>query len=177
MLDRLRSDQSYPRFLGYSLMALFPVLVSGIGCEEERAVSSKPKVQAQTKPPAAGKLEFIVGKRTQKVKNAAPELQKGGAIEATTKITAKDPITLQGNAYVTIIGRTALLNMQHAMDLYHAEHDRYPKNYDEFMSEIIKAGQISLPQLPYYQAYGYDEKEHKLVILEYPDLKNQPLPQ
>ena len=135
------------------------------------------KLKAQAKPPVPGKLEFIVGKRTQKIKNAAPELQKGGAIEATTKITAKDPITLQGNAYVTIIGRTALLNIQHAMDLYHAEHDRYPKNYDEFMSEIIKADQISLPQLPYYQKYGYDEKEHKLVILEYPDLKNQPLPQ
>ncbi len=27
-------------------------------------------------------------------------------------------------------------------------------------------------QLPPYQKYGYDEKEHKLIILEYPDRKN-----
>ena len=27
--------------------------------------------------------------------------------------------------------------------------------------------------LPYYQKYGYDEKTHTLVILEYPELKNQ----
>jgi hypothetical protein len=26
-----------------------------------------------------------------------------------------------------------------------------------------------------HQKYGYDEKEHKLEILEYEDLKNQPL--
>ncbi len=73
-----------------------------------------------------------------------------------------------------MIGRTSILNIEHAVDLYHAANDRYPKDYDEFMTEIIKANNIALPQLPYYQKYGYDEKEHKLVILEYPDLKNQP---
>ena len=93
---------------------------------------------------------------------------------AATKITAKDPITLPGNAYVTMIGQTSIMNIQHAVDLYHAENDRYPKDYEEFMS-VIKANGIALPVLPYYQKYGYDEKEHKLVILEYEDLKNQPL--
>ncbi len=43
---------------------------------------------------------------------------------------------------------------------------------EEFMTEIIKANNIALPQLPPYQKYGYDEKEHKLIILEYADLKN-----
>ena len=46
----------------------------------------------------------------------------------------------------------------------------------EFMDEVIKPGQpdgISLPQLPYYQEYGYDEKQHKLIILEYPERKAQ----
>ena len=58
------------------------------------------------------------------------------------------------------------------MDLYQAENDRYPKDYDEFMDEIIKANNIALPKLPHYQEYGYDEKEHKLIILEYPDRKS-----
>ena len=62
--------------------------------------------------------------------------------------------------------------MQHAVDLFHAENDRYPKDYDEFMTAIIKPNGIALPQLPPYQKYAYDEKEHKLIILEYPDLKN-----
>ena len=49
--------------------------------------------------------------------------------------------------------------------------DRYLKNYAEFMAEIIKANNISLPKLLSYQEYSYDEKEHKLIILEYPDRK------
>lgn len=40
------------------------------------------------------------------------------------------------------------------------------------MTVIVKPHGISLPQLPPYQKYGYDENEHKLIILEYPDLKN-----
>ena len=58
-----------------------------------------------------------------------------------------------------------------AIDLYQAENGRYPASYDEFMTEIIKANNIALPRLPPYQAYGYDEKEHKLILLEYPDKK------
>jgi hypothetical protein len=157
------------------------VVFMAAGCEEERNVDGKGQSQGQTqakaKAQAPRKAEFIVGKRTQEIKNAAPELEKGGAKVATTKITAKDYITLQGNAYVTSVGRTSILSIQHAMDLYHAANDRYPKDYDEFMNEIIKANNIALPKLPYYQQYGYDEKEHKLVILEYPELKNQPPPQ
>jgi hypothetical protein len=140
--------------------------------------TDRPPAQAKPQPkanaPAPAKREFIIGKRTQEIRNATAELQKGGAETATTKITARDPITLPGNAYVTIVGRTSILNIQHALDLYRAENDRFPKDYNEFMEVIIKANNIALPKLPHYQAYGYDEKEHKLVILEYPELKAQP---
>ena len=164
---------SFPRWQLKPIFAvlIFPLLVLGSGCEEERNVGNGHKPQAKAAPKQP---EFIVGKRTQDIKNARPELQKGVATVATTKITAKDPITLQGNAYVTSIGKLSILQVEHAMDLYHATNDRYPKNFEEFMTEIIKANQIALPKLPYYQEYGYDEKEHKLVILEYPDRKNNP---
>jgi hypothetical protein len=138
------------------------------GCEEPKNVGAK-------RPP---KDNFIVGKRTQDIgKLDRQELVKQGGIEASTKITAKDPITLQGNAYVTIIGRTSAMQIEHALNLYRATNDRYPANYDEFMTEIIKANNIALPQLPHYQKYFYDEKEHKLVVIEYPASKDQPLPQ
>ena len=172
-----------PRFtvLTRKLDSRFLVLVLTLfslclGCEEERNVGSKHKPPAQAKA-TAPKDTFIVGRRTQDIRNARPELQKGGATVATPKITAKDYITLQGNAYVTIIGQTSILSIQHAMDLYHATNDRYPKDYDEFMTEIIKANGIALPVLPEYQKYGYDEKEHKLVILEYRERKDHPLGQ
>ena len=70
-----------------------------------------------------------------------------------------------------MIGKTSILQIEHAMKLYQAANDRYPKDLQEFMDEIVKANNIRLPTLPHYQEYGYDEKEHKLVILEYPDRK------
>jgi hypothetical protein len=138
------------------------------GCEEEprhttsrRSSSSKPKEDAGP----------IIGQRTQKIVNAEAALTKGDAKVASTKIVAKDPFTLAGNAYVSIIGRTSQLQIEHALNLFHGANDRYPKDFDEFMTEIIKANNISLPKLPLYQEYGYDEKEHKLIIIEYPDRK------
>ncbi|QEH39153.1 hypothetical protein OJF2_77650 [Aquisphaera giovannonii] len=160
-----------PRRASLPACGLALALAAAAGCEEERNVDKKPAAPNAAAAPAPAKKaepEFIVGKRTQDIKNARPELQKGAQV-GSTKITAKDYITLQGNAYVTAIGQTSILSIQHAMDLYHAENDRYPKNYQEFMDVIIKANNIALPKLPHYQDYGYDEKEHKLIILEYPD--------
>jgi hypothetical protein len=183
-----------------SWLGLIALIFTAAGCEEEmRNVGNRPQTRAldQTgvtvgldenprpqarpqQPPAQPKRPTdsgpIIGQRTQEIRNAATEIQRGGARQASTKITAKDYITLQGNAYVTIIGRTSILSIQHALDLYHATNDRYPKDLDEFMNEIIKPNNIALPKLPPYQAYGYDENEHKLVILEYQALKDQPLP-
>jgi hypothetical protein len=141
------------------------------GCgEEPRHTGAQPGAQ----PPGASGP--IIGQRTQQIRNAATELQKGGATVGSTKIVARDPITLSGNAYVTTIGRISQLLIEDAMNKYRALNDRYPKDYDEFMNEIIKANGISLPKLPPYQGYGYDEKEHKLIILEYRDRKEQPVP-
>ncbi len=153
-----------------SRLRFIPVVFIALtaGCEEPRHVAG------ETPSPPAKKEEdnFIVGKRTTEIRNAAPEVQNKGTVVTPPRITAKDPISLQGNAYVTMIGKTSILNIQHAMDLYKATNDKLPANYDEFKKEIIDANNIALPQLPHYQKYGYDEKEHKLVILEYPDLKN-----
>jgi hypothetical protein len=112
----------------------------------------------------------IIGKRTQDIRPMGVNMPPGARI-ADTKITAKDPITLQGNVYVTQIDRLATLEIEHALNLYEAMNDRYPKDYQEFMDEIIKANNIALPKLPVYQEYRYDEKEHKLVIIENPALK------
>jgi len=153
-------------------------LLGAAGCEEERHVGS-PAGSASKNAVAHGtaappKPKFIVGAKTQNIVKVAPELAKGAKV-SDNKITAKDYISLQGNAYVSIIGQTSVMSIDHAMNLYKAEHDRYPKDYDEFMADIIKANNIALPELPYYQKYGYDENEHKLKVLEYQELKDQPL--
>ncbi|MGD0040126.1 MAG: hypothetical protein ABSE84_06905, partial [Isosphaeraceae bacterium] len=77
-----------------SVLTILSALVLSAGCEEERNVGDKPNGQAKAKSSTPTKPEFIVGRRTQEIKNAATELKKEGANVATTKITAKDPITL-----------------------------------------------------------------------------------
>ena len=153
---------------GLYWLLLAGLAIASAGCEEEprvtagkRNVSSKPREDSGP----------IIGQRTQKIVEAEAALKKGDARVASTKIVAKDPITLQGNAYVAIIGRASQLQIEHALNLFRGANDRYPKDYDEFMAEIIKANNISLPRLPAYQEYAYDEKEHKLIVIEYPDRK------
>ena len=58
-------------------------------------------------------------------------------------VWGKDPITLQGNAYVTIIGRTSMMQIEHTLDLYYAQNEKYPANLKEFMDEIIKPNGIA----------------------------------
>jgi hypothetical protein len=142
-----------PRAFGLPGLALAACALLAAGCAEERPVPGGP----------------IIGKRTQKIKDANKELKTGKAKQASTKIVAKDYVTLQGNAYRSAISQLSIGQVKHAVDLYEAENGRYPKDYKEFMEEIIKKNNIALPQLPHYLDYGYDEKEHKLIILEYPD--------
>lgn len=167
---------------GRSAILATLLALSASGCGEEKRVTRPTPgapgavLSAEPAPPAPAqeevKLRPVIGQRTSDIKDASVELQNGGQ-QANMKITAKDPITLQGNAYVTSVGRIAIMNIQHAVDLYQAENGRYPKDYQEFMDEIIKKNNIALPQLPFYQEYAYDQNEHKLIVLEYPDRKAQ----
>jgi hypothetical protein len=50
------------------------------------------------------------------------------------------------------------------MQLYKAEKGHAPKTHDEFMNEIIKKGQISLPQLPPGHKYVYDPEQEQLMV-------------
>jgi len=153
------------------VQAVLPLVLVAIGCEEPRYPGKKrPEAAAPPESPTPSKPRDILGKTTQDIRAADPEIKEGAKV-ASTKIVAKDPILLAGNAYVTMIGKASILQIEHAMKLYQAANNRYPKDLQEFMDEIVKANGIRLPVLPYYQEYGYNEEEHKLVILEYPDRK------
>jgi hypothetical protein len=125
---------------------------------------------AKNPEPNPNKPRPILGKKTADIRDAKKEEAKG-AQRANLKITGKDPITISGNAYISIVGRTEILKIKHSVDLFHAEHGRYPKDFKEFMDEIIHKTGVRLSQLPFYQEYAYDAEKHELVIYEYPDRK------
>ena len=131
------------------------------------AVEKRAATPAAAQQPTATASRSILGRTTQEVRDADHEEAAGADRIEQPRITGQDYITVTGSAYSVIIGRSAILVIEHAVDLFHAEKGRYPKDLDEFMREIIKANQIRLPQLPAHQKYGYDAEQHKLVILEY----------
>jgi hypothetical protein len=165
--------------LGLALtLALAPA-----GCDQPGGGSTRPKVrtnppeevaEAPAPEPAPAPAPVaprpIIGRTTQDVRDMEKEKQAGGVSKAP-RITAKDPITLQGNAYVSIIGQSSMLKIKHDLDLYQATNGEYPKTLQEFMDNIIKPNGIKLPTLPAYQEYAYDAANHQLVIMEYPDRK------
>lgn len=135
-------------------------------------VSAPASVPPTPPPPTAAEStpRDVLGKTTTTVGDAQAEQARGG--RATTgKITARDPIRIVGNAYVSIVGQSAVLKIKHAVDLFHAQNDRYPSDTREFLEQIIQANNIALPQLPYYQEYTYDPQTHALVVMEYPARK------
>ena len=166
-------------------MMAFSVMVAAAGCESEPrhvkgTASSTPAPAAAPAavpaPPPPPTDNFIVGKTTTDIKSTTAPMPPN-AQQASSKITARDPISLPGNAYVTIIGQTAKGQIKHSMDLYYTMNERYPKNLQEFMDEIIKPNGIRLPQLPFYQEYRYNEATHELEIWEDPVKKAGPAPQ
>ena len=82
----------------------------------ETPIAPAPVAQPNPPPESKPSPSGVVGQKTMEIRRAEPERRKGAQV-ATTTIPAKDPITLQGHAYVTIIGRTAQLNIEHAMEL------------------------------------------------------------
>ena len=131
---------------------------------EQPAAPRLKQGEESSEPTQSGK---ILGQKTKDVRDAKKE-RAAGAKEVKPKITGNDPITVTGNAYTAMVGRTEQLKIKHQLDLWANLNGRYPKDYDEFKREIIDAAGIRLTQLPYYQKYGYDADKHELVILEYP---------
>jgi hypothetical protein len=50
------------------------------------------------------------------------------------------------------------------MDLYKATAGHFPKSHEEFMTKIIKANYVKLPELPAGQTYVYDPELGELMV-------------
>jgi hypothetical protein len=141
------------------------VMLACVGCAPAApARPDKPVVQTRQ----------TLGKTTQNVLELSAALGQGGVLA---------PTSIQGNglevaaeAYRTQIGQAGVLAVQQKMSLHHAEHGTQPKTYEEFMARIIAKDQpdgIMLPMLPYYQEWAYDTEGRRLVVVEFPEKKQQ----
>ncbi|TWU39896.1 hypothetical protein Q31b_32120 [Novipirellula aureliae] len=116
-----------------------------------------------------------IGKKTQNVLDLKQALADG-AVLASTKIEATNPLGQSADAYRTTVAKVGGMAVTQAIQIRNAQSIKDPKplTYDEFMSEIIKKGEpngISLPMLPYYQEYAWDFDAQALVVVDFPARK------
>ena len=107
--------------------------------------------------------QSIIGQETQEI----GEYDADGDAEIAdqqVKVSA-NPLAAAG-AYGYAAGTISKQTVQRALQLFNAEHDRYPKDHEEFMEKIIRANNIQLPVLPGGDQYQYDVENHELVIIE-----------
>jgi len=140
-----------------------PTLALLAGCADSLAK------QVQKKP-----NEGIIGKKTDDIKEFDPNAAK--QVVSDSKVKVDDPVLYAMQAYGPMIEQISTMYIDHAIDLFHASEDRYPKDYNEFMTRIIKENQIKLPVLPGGAKYAYDVEKHKLRIVKAMDMGPNALP-
>ncbi|MGH7129005.1 MAG: hypothetical protein ACREIV_10575 [Planctomycetaceae bacterium] len=118
----------------------------------------EPDPQAEEPP----QQESIIGKTTQEIGKYDPA---AGRVVSDSKIHATNPVTAPLEAYGPMLEKVSATSVEHHLNLYYAEHGRYP-TYDEFMEQIIKRNNLRLPVLPGGSEYQYDEANHRLVVVE-----------
>jgi len=77
-------------------------------------------------------------------------------------------------SYWNVKEMLALDEIKHSMDLYKATEGHYPKTQEEFMEKIIKDGHIKLPVLPPNHRYVYDPTAEEFLMIEAPEMTNDP---
>ena len=106
----------------------------------------------------------IIGKKTQEIGEFNPN-GDAKAADLQVKETAS-PIGAALGSYGFAVSEISKMAVQRALQLFEATNERYPKDHEEFMTEIIKKNNIQLPVLPGGRQYQYDVKNHELVVVE-----------
>jgi hypothetical protein len=99
---------------------------------------------------------------------AAPVQEKASEDLTKKGLAAKEIgqgiLATPASVYLRTQDRAIFLNLEHAMDLYKAEHGALPKTHDDFMRDIVQANNINLPELPDDSRYVYLPDKGELMI-------------
>jgi len=161
-----RSHEVRPFLLAGAPAVVIAGLTLIAGCGDLDLLSPKPAtVPAAPARPLTKTTKEVLDLRAALAAGAVPA---GGAGEATLGL---ETIVNAGRSATSRVG---ILQVDHKMKLYSAEHGRLPGTHAEFMTAIMAPGtadEVTLPALPSYQAYAFDPAAKGLVIVEFPDRK------
>ena len=139
--------------------------------DDMAAMLNQPKtVPADSAPPAESTAEEEPVEYTQ-------------AVEVTAKDPKKGKVFHGQGGYLNAVfsarfyaeHRLTLDKVKHATDLFEATNSRMPNSHEEFMTEIIEANYIELPELDDGYEYWYDPSDGVLKMRK-PIVENGELP-
>ena len=148
------------------------VLPLVFGCDAAKPVPRQPKT-----PPIPAIAEAPQPEIVPAVEEKAPEPETV-RVKAEAGVTGKgqydhgggerpmDILLVPLQQYFRVQERITFdIQLKHTEDLYKAAHDnKLPATHEEYMKEIIEAGQVKLPQLPAGHKYVYDPEEQQLMV-------------
>ncbi len=105
---------------------------------EEVVANAKVDVVVEAEPTVVGIDDFQKGKRLR-------DSQYGMSRAMAVRFTAEQ--------------KYILINKNHALQLYNAEHGNYPKTHEEFMAKIIQFNKLQLPELGPGYEYLYKPED------------------
>lgn len=158
-----------------TLFALFSLGLI-LGCEVPElegvdAPSAMPVPQATSTDTAEQEVEEKKGWEQTELVDTEPPVTA-----VPREVTANDPTkgkrSKQAGGYLGAVGHSRFYaehkmifsSIEHALNLYWAEHGNYPETHEEFMEKIVAFNQIKLPELDEGVEYIYDPADHKLKI-------------
>lgn len=139
------------------------ILLCFVGCGDGGVPPDADAPAPAEKKEKGGRISLGNPKFTNKIEKFDPA---AGRKVSDSKGTYSNPITGALEMYGPTLERISKMEIDRAVQFFHAENGRYPNDYEEFMTRIIKANHIKLPVLPGKMEYQYDEENHKLVVVE-----------
>ena len=143
-------NNKQPRFefpcSSFTITVLFVWGMVLVGCAEPQATNTG-----------------IINKKTQEIGEFDAD---GEAQIADLQVKPSANPYASAGAYGFAISEISKQTVQRALQFFQAEHGRFPKDHEEFMTQIIEKNNIQLPVLPGKRRYQYDVENHELVVVE-----------
>ena len=151
------------------LLALFPCILFTGGCdlaqplnkEEEVPIAVQNEPAKENAPPQEETAQDEDNTVTVKAEvGFGPQ----GHYGPFTGANPMEIITVPISSGFRVREMLFLQSIEHAINLYKAEHGRGPASNAEFMERIIRANNIKFPPLPPNQEFVYDPRDGQLKI-------------
>ena len=125
-------------------------------------INPTPQVTPQPMPPASPDSFSVNSPELDPTKS--PVEATADTVGTKGKDYGGGIITEPISQYFRIQDRLKLQQLDYALKLYYAEHGRYPANMQQYIDEIARPNQVSLPDLPANREYVYDPQQGKLFV-------------